>query len=127
MAQPEGCYPRLNGGMMQSGKYQHKIISLVGKMASTTKITASDGTLVELDISQLVEMPEKHKFAMQNPNMAIEIVGMVLSPTTLQAFVVRPLSEDMDMALYNQTLQMMQDQKFAQYFGASMAGIGLAQ
>lgn len=41
---------------------------------------------------------------------------MILS-SDRQAFVARELSADMDLGLYNQAIQMMQQQKYAPYYG----------
>lgn len=42
-AQPDGSYPRLNGKLMQSGRFVNMIVSLVGK------VLLFDGNNIELE------------------------------------------------------------------------------
>jgi hypothetical protein len=120
MAQPDGVYPRLNGGMMQTGNYQNLIVSLVGRVTGVNTLTAADGTEVKVDVDQLAD----NRLMMINPEQVIEIIGCVQNPTTIMAFVCRDLGNDMDLGLYNTMIQMIQQPKFQQYYGAQMTGVG---
>ncbi|KAL3918685.1 MAG: hypothetical protein SGILL_004120 [Bacillariaceae sp.] len=122
MAQPNGVYPRLNGGMMQTGQYQNLIVSLVGKVTAVNTLTAADGSTVTVDVDQLGDT----RLMMVNEDRVIEIIGMVANPTTLTAFVCRDLGNDMDMQLYNTMIQMIQQPKYQPYFGKQMTGVGMA-
>ena len=67
MAQKDGCYPRVNGTMLQSLQYDGMIVSLVGKLIGPGHFQASDGTNVSLSMDFL----EGYHF---NPDMAVEII-----------------------------------------------------
>jgi hypothetical protein len=121
MAQPNGVYPRFNGGMIQTGDYQDLIASLVGRVMGVNTLTAADGTEVKVDIDQLAD----NHLMMINPKQVIEIIGCVQNPTTIMAFVCRDLGNAMDPGLYNTMIQIMiQQPKFQQYYGAQMTGVG---
>jgi hypothetical protein len=55
--QPDGCFPRVNGGMIQSAPevYGGKIISVVGKVVGPDTIQTSDGSVVTVITDQLPE------------------------------------------------------------------------
>ena len=77
MSQPDGSYPRLNGAMLGSGKYNGKIVSLVGKFdASQKHFECCDKMTVELDTAQADGMQII-------PGTIAEIVGLVQSPSNL--------------------------------------------
>ena len=76
MAQKDGCYPRVNGTMLQSLQFDGMIVSLVGKLIGPGHFQASDGTNVSLDTSQMEEIAP-------NPDMVIEIIGQVADSTNV--------------------------------------------
>ena len=75
--QADGAYPRLNAAMVGSGKYNGMIVSLVGKLLSTTSFQCCDGGTVQLsgDHADISDMDSN------NNGMVVEIVGQVASPT----------------------------------------------
>jgi hypothetical protein len=78
--QPDGCYPRVNGGMMQRDqRFGGKIVSLVGKVIQPNTLQTADGTLVNINLETLHDTT----LVMVNPDLCIEIVGMVSDPTTI--------------------------------------------
>eukprot|EP00529_Nitzschia_sp_RCC80_P034824 CAMPEP_0113515042 /NCGR_PEP_ID=MMETSP0014_2-20120614/40727_1 /TAXON_ID=2857 /ORGANISM="Nitzschia sp." /LENGTH=113 /DNA_ID=CAMNT_0000411571 /DNA_START=78 /DNA_END=419 /DNA_ORIENTATION=+ /assembly_acc=CAM_ASM_000159 len=103
-------FPRINGGMIQSGQFTGQLVSLVGKLVSHDKIQAADGTVVTLSTEQMNEQP------IVNPDMVVEIMGQPSDETTFTGFVIRELSSDMDLGLYNDVITMMQTPKFVPYF-----------
>mmetsp|Transcript_5388 Transcript_5388/g.8505 ORF Transcript_5388/g.8505 Transcript_5388/m.8505 type:complete len:129 (+) Transcript_5388:93-479(+) len=115
LQQPDGCFPRINGGMIQTQAYHGMIVSLVGKVIAPDTIQAADGTNVHVMTDQLAEGS-----LMVNPDLVVEIMGMVIDQTTITAFVLRELSSDMDLNLYNKLVVMMQQPKFTQYFDSGM-------
>jgi hypothetical protein len=66
--QPDGCFPRVNGGMIQTSPhlYNGKIVSLVGKVVAPDTIQTSDGTNVHVITDQLNEGT-----LMVNPDLAV--------------------------------------------------------
>ncbi|KAG7359108.1 replication factor A [Nitzschia inconspicua] len=119
--QPDGSFPRINGGMMQKDfRYVGKLVSLVGRVTEPNKLLTADGTLVNVDTESLQET------LIVNPDLCVEIMGAVSDATTITAFVCRELSTDMDLNMYNNLIVMMQQPKYAQYFGTSMMGVGAA-
>ena len=116
-----GVYPRLNGGMMQTGQYQNLIVSLVGKVTAVDTLTAADGSTVNVITESLGDTR-----LMMVSDTVIEIIGMVQDPTTVMAFVCRDLGTDMDLQLYNTAIQMIQQPKYQPYYGAQMTGVGQA-
>ncbi|KAG7355065.1 replication factor A [Nitzschia inconspicua] len=120
--QPDGSFPRINGGMMQKDlRYAGKLVSLVGRVTEPNKLLTADGTLVNVDTE-----PLQDGTLMVNPDLCVEIMGAVSDATTISAFVCRELSTDMDLNMYNNLIVMMQQPKYAQYFGTSMMGVGAA-
>ena len=73
--QREGCYPRVNGQLIQSQQYNGAIISIVGKLVSADTLQASDGTAVTVDTTQI------EGDLINNPDMAVEIIGQVADAT----------------------------------------------
>jgi len=119
MAQQEdGCFPRLNGALIQSGKFDSAIVSVVGKFIPSK---ATDGTLSFrcADNVEIVINPEQ---MMESPQLdfhdgpVVEVVGQV-SNGMLAAFVTRTISKDFDLDVYNKLLDVLHNQKFKQYFG----------
>lgn len=73
-------FPRVNGGMIQSGRYNNGLVSLVGKMLAHDKLQAADGTIVHMTTEAMAEPP------MVNPDMVVEVMG---TPTDETTFTVR--------------------------------------
>ena len=73
-------FPRINGGMIQSGQFTGQLVSLVGKLVSHDKIQAADGTVVTLKTDSMNEQP------IVNPDMVVEVMGQPSDETT---FTVR--------------------------------------
>jgi hypothetical protein len=76
-AQPEGCYPRLNGAMIQSQQYNGMIASVVGKLINSTTLQAADGTNLTLGTDYLQDG------LVNNPDMCVEIIGQVVDATSM--------------------------------------------
>jgi hypothetical protein len=59
--QDQGCYPRVNGEMLQSGAFCNKIISLVGTVVSfdgtILRIKAADGNVVMCAADEVTATP----------------------------------------------------------------------
>lgn len=77
MSQPIGSYPRLNAAMLQSGKYENMIVSLVGKVVSPDdgmgmKFQCADGGVVQL-LTEHAQIPTLAGDAI------VEIVGQAMS------------------------------------------------
>lgn len=75
--QREGCYPRVNGEMVQSQQYNGAIVSIVGKLVSVDTLQASDGTNVAVDTSQI------EGGLINNPDMVVEVIGQVADATNI--------------------------------------------
>lgn len=75
--QEDGCYPRINGAMLQTGKYNGMIVSAVGKVVGSNTLLAADGTSITMDTEQAAEP------IMVNPDMCVEIIGSVEDQTTI--------------------------------------------
>lgn len=74
--QQDGCFPRVNGGMIQSGAYVQYIVSIVGKIVMPDTLVASDGTMVKLSAEYYPDgaLPV-------NPDMVVEVMGQVADET----------------------------------------------
>eukprot|EP00533_Pseudo-nitzschia_delicatissima_P010975 CAMPEP_0116103084 /NCGR_PEP_ID=MMETSP0327-20121206/13697_1 /TAXON_ID=44447 /ORGANISM="Pseudo-nitzschia delicatissima, Strain B596" /LENGTH=130 /DNA_ID=CAMNT_0003595173 /DNA_START=18 /DNA_END=410 /DNA_ORIENTATION=+ len=116
-AQPDGAFARINGGMLQSGKFVNQIVSLVGNITAHDTIRTADGSEVKISAEHLAEA-EGSGGLIVDPNKAIEIMGQASGPTEITAFVCRDLGNDMDMNLYNKLITMQQQDKYAHYFAA---------
>lgn len=131
--QADGAFARINGGMMQSGKFTDQIVSLVGQVTAHDTIRSADGSNVQVITEHLSFNDDDDNNNNENnngeeggsgsggglivdPNMCVEIMGQVSSPTTITAFVCRYLGSDMDLSLYNQSIVMQQQDKYVQYF-----------
>lgn len=59
--QEQGCYPRVNGEMLQSGAFCNKIISLVGTVVSfdgtILRVKAADGNVVMCAADEVTATP----------------------------------------------------------------------
>mmetsp|Transcript_10077 Transcript_10077/g.11555 ORF Transcript_10077/g.11555 Transcript_10077/m.11555 type:complete len:160 (-) Transcript_10077:86-565(-) len=117
---PDGYFLRLNGGMLQTGKYMEHIVSLVGQIISHDTIRTADGSNVKVLTEHLTANDDDDGTGgggglLVDPNVCVEIMGQVSGPTEITAFVCRPLAE-MDLGLYNQMIGMQQQSKYLQYF-----------
>jgi hypothetical protein len=83
MAQEAGCYPRVNGKMIQTGKYNGMIVSLVGRYESLNMngsllpFKAADDCVVHLSVKEVE--PEMLPIATGPTSPVVEIVGAVES------------------------------------------------
>lgn len=136
VAQEDGAYPRINGGMLQSQQFTGMIISAVGYIVGPNTMQAADGTNITLDTDNIAEA------LVVNPEMCVEIIGSAQDATTIavctnpvsplalssqmthfsfslyfsQAFVSRELGTDMDLGLYNKMIMVQQSHLYAHYF-----------
>eukprot|EP00536_Pseudo-nitzschia_multiseries_P005823 jgi/Psemu1/318736/estExt_fgenesh1_pm.C_1160009 len=120
----DGAFPRVNGGMLQSGRFTNQIVSLVGQVTTHDTIRTADGSSVHVITEHLTGDEEGGTGSgglVVDPNMAIEIMGQASGPTEITAFILRELGTDMDLSLYNQLITMQQQDKYAQYFAPAAA------
>ena len=75
--QKDGCYPRVNGAMIQSQQYNGMIVSIVGKLVGNDTLQAADGTSITLSTDVLQDG------LVQNPDMCVEIIGQVTDATNV--------------------------------------------
>lgn len=75
--QKEGCYPRLNGSMLQAQNYDGMIVSVVGKLINNTTLQAADGTNLTVATEHIQDG------LVHNPDMCVEIIGQVVDATSL--------------------------------------------
>ena len=73
--QDDGCYPRVNGGMIQTNQYNGAIVSVVGKVTSPSTLQTADGINITL---QTDDLPDG---LLVNPDLCIEIIGSVIDAT----------------------------------------------
>jgi hypothetical protein len=80
MAQADGCYPRLNAALLQTGKYKSMIVSLVGKLTSsqpsadgTVNFQCCDGATIALS-TEHADIPAHIDI---NDSPFVEVVGQV--------------------------------------------------
>jgi D-ribose pyranose/furanose isomerase RbsD len=72
-AQAEGSYPRLNASLVQSGRFNSMIVSLVGRFQSETSFVCCDGAPIRVSTEHLDQtLP-------QDAEMVVEIVAQVAS------------------------------------------------
>ena len=81
-AQPDGAFARINGGMLQSGKFVNQIVSLVGNVTAHDTIRTADGSEVKISAEHLAEA-EGSGGLIVDPNKAIEIMGQASGPTEI--------------------------------------------
>eukprot|EP00980_Cylindrotheca_fusiformis_P014907 scaffold4062_cov137-Cylindrotheca_fusiformis.AAC.13 len=86
--QKEGCYPRLNGAMIQSQQYNATIVSVVGKLIDNSTLQAADGTNINLGTDYLQDG------LVHNPDMCVEVIGQVIDATSMT--VRAPSLESLD-------------------------------
>lgn len=84
--QLDGCFPRINGGMMQrdTQRFVGKLVSLVGKVTAPNTLQTADGTMVNIDVDQMTDTT----LMIVNPDLVIEIMGMVTDATTFAVSVI---------------------------------------
>jgi hypothetical protein len=77
--QPDGSYPRLNGKMLQTGRFSNQIVSLLGKVimfdGSTIKLQCADGVIAIINCEPDAEVQQGHIY---------ELVGHANEDNTLQ-------------------------------------------
>mmetsp|Transcript_26286 Transcript_26286/g.38844 ORF Transcript_26286/g.38844 Transcript_26286/m.38844 type:complete len:117 (+) Transcript_26286:59-409(+) len=110
--QPDGSYPRINGKVLKSGEYVNKIVSLVGKVevfdGTSIQLTCSDGVIASVQCETDAEVMQGSTY---------ELIGLSNDNGTLQLFVSRELTQDMDVDLYNRMiLDVQHNPKFSGYF-----------
>jgi hypothetical protein len=94
----DGYFSRVNGGMIQSGKYDQHIVSLIGQIISHDTIRTADGSTVQVNTEHLAteESAETEgqgedgggqsgsgSGLIVDPNEAVEIMGQVTGPTEI--------------------------------------------
>ncbi|EEC47783.1 predicted protein [Phaeodactylum tricornutum CCAP 1055/1] len=121
--QPQGSYPRINGKMLQSGVYNDQLVSLMGRFVSmpnpdaTVSFQCADQVVVTLS-TEHAEVPPLDMI----DGPVVEIVGQVATgQDPLMMFVVRELSKDLDLDVYNQMIEVQQNPKFQNYFAPIQA------
>uniref|UniRef100_A0A7S4EK63 Replication protein A C-terminal domain-containing protein n=1 Tax=Pseudo-nitzschia australis TaxID=44445 RepID=A0A7S4EK63_9STRA len=123
-AQVDGAFARVNGGMLQSGRFTNQIVSLVGQVTAHDTIRSADGSNVHVITEHLTGDDEEGGSGgglIVDPNTVVEIMGQASGPTEITAFIQRELGTDMDLTLYNQMITMQHQDKFAQYFAPAPA------
>ena len=86
--QPDGFFARVNGGMIQSGKFADSIVSLVGQIVSHDTIRTADGSNVRVNTEHLTvpdgdETDGAGAGLIVDPNVCVEIMGQVHGPTEI--------------------------------------------
>ena len=84
----DGYFSRVNGGMIQSGKYDQHIVSLIGQIISHDTIRTADGSTVQLNTEHLATEDQDDGSGgssglLVDPNEAVEIMGQVTGPTEI--------------------------------------------
>jgi hypothetical protein len=87
-ALPDGAFARVNGGMLQSGKFSNQIVSLVGNITAHDTVRTADGSEVRIVSEHLAESDSGALIV--DPNNTIELMGQASGPTelTVRRFVV---------------------------------------
>lgn len=80
-SQPDGAFARVNGGMLQSGKFSNQIVSLVGNITAHDAVRTADGSVVRIVADHLAESDSGSLIV--DPNKAIEIMGQATGPTEI--------------------------------------------
>ena len=81
----DGAFARINGGMLQSGKFMNQIVSLVGNIVAHDTIRTADGTEVRVQTESLAETDSGSLIVDQNK--AVEIMGQPLGPNEIMVRV----------------------------------------
>ncbi|GKY98293.1 hypothetical protein MPSEU_000786900 [Mayamaea pseudoterrestris] len=111
---PEGCFVRVNAAMLLSQKIDASlIVSVVGRyFKSSTQFQCSDGGTIALS-TQYIEPPADLDVSGQG--MVMEMVGQY-ADNALTVFVVRELSPDVDLSVYEKMIEVQHHPKYQQYF-----------
>mmetsp|Transcript_42840 Transcript_42840/g.48678 ORF Transcript_42840/g.48678 Transcript_42840/m.48678 type:complete len:116 (+) Transcript_42840:231-578(+) len=112
--QPDGSYPRINGKMLSSCQHTNKIVSLVGRIqkfdGNSIQFTCADNMIANVHCEPDADVLQGSVY---------ELVGLANDDGTLQLFVTRKLTDDMDMENYNRLITDVQSNpKFAGYFAS---------
>lgn len=75
--QKDGCYPRVNGGMIQTNQYTGMIVSVVGKLIDHNTLQTADGSNITLNTENIIDG------VVVNPDLCIEIIGSVNDATSV--------------------------------------------
>lgn len=75
--QKDGCYPRVNGGMIQTNQYNGMIVSVVGKLINHNTLQTADGTNITLSTENIIDG------LVVNPDLCIELIGSVADATSV--------------------------------------------
>ena len=114
----DGYFSRVNGGMIQSGKYDQHIVSLIGQIISHDTIRTADGSTVQINTEHLATEDQddgnggSSSGLLVDPNEAVEIMGQVTGPTeitvrlTLLYFSLRLLCRS-SFVFYTSTLRLL--------------------
>ncbi|CAB9517685.1 expressed unknown protein [Seminavis robusta] len=119
----DGFFHRLNAAMLQTGNYSGQLSSFVGKVKNlqlgnqTLEFEACDGGIINMDLSS-AEMPEQEIAG----DLVWEVMGIPDENNGVTLFVMRELSSDTKLDLYNKMLPVLHNPKFANYFVP--AGVG---
>jgi hypothetical protein len=87
--QVDGCYPRVNAGMVSTGQFTGMLVSIVGRVqsggsAEQATLQSSDQTSITLSTADMEGGLFQH-----DPEMVIEIIGAVQDESTITVSVVR--------------------------------------
>jgi len=80
-SQPDGAFARINGGMLQSGKFTNQIVSLMGNIIAHDTIRSADGSEVRIVTEHLADTDSGGLIV--DPNKAVEIMGQASGPTEI--------------------------------------------
>lgn len=111
--QPDGYYPRLNSELVNSGRFNGMIISLVGSFKPNSApdqngvmhLNCADGGTVRLHV-------EPDFGTANNYDEFIEAIGLVMEDNSIQFFVGRGFGSDFDVGVYNEMIQLQMDTRF---------------
>ena len=85
-AQIDGAFARVNGGMLQSGRFTNHIVSLVGQVTAHDTIRSADGSNVHVITEHLAGDDEEGGAGgglIVDPNTVVEIMGQASGPTEI--------------------------------------------
>lgn len=112
--QVDGVFPRVNASIIQGGKLDGTIISVVGKMVSfdgqeTLEFECVDGGKVQVQVG-----PD---FSFTTGKI-VEIMGSANEDNTVQHFISRDLGDAFDCDNYNRLIsKVLNNPKYADLFG----------
>lgn len=81
--QADGCYPRVNAGMVSTGQFTGMLVSIVGRVqsggsAEQATLQSSDQTSITLSTADMEGGLFQH-----DPEMVVEIIGAVQDESTI--------------------------------------------